>query len=76
MTKFIRLNNIIINTLYIINIDILPKKYTIFMSNNYFSGLFLLGSGSIESFDNKIEICKINHPCDYQIIKEWINQIK
>lgn len=76
MTKFIKLTDIIINTLHIINIDILPTKYTIFMSNNYLSGLFVLGSGSIDSLNNKIDICKNKHPCDYQIMKEWINQIK
>ena len=76
MSKFIRLNSIIINITHICSIDILPTKYTIFMNNNYLSGYFILGSGSIDSIDNKIDICKNRHPQDYQIVKEWINQIK
>jgi hypothetical protein len=46
------------------------------MSNQYVKGWLFCSSGSVESFDHKIEICKNKHPNDYQIAKEWIDQIK
>ena len=76
MTKFLKLTHTIINTSKIIAIDILPTKYTIFMSNNHLEGFFFLSSGSIESSSNKIEIYNNQDLIDYQIVKEWINQIK
>jgi len=75
MTRFIKLTNIIINTSSIIKINILPTKYTMFMSNNYLEGFIFLGSGSIESNSNTIDVCKNKDPTDYQIVKEWINKI-
>ena len=76
MSKFIKLNSIIINITHIVNIIILPTKYTIFMSNKYLTGYFILGSGSIDSIGNTIDICKNRHPQDYKMIKEWIDQIE
>jgi hypothetical protein len=69
MPRFIRFSKIIVNTTKIATIDILPTKYTIFMSNNHFEGWFFVFSGTVES----IEICKNKHPLDYKIMEEWIN---
>ena len=73
MSRFIRFSKLIVNTRKIATIDILPTKYTIFMSNNHFDGWFFVFSGTVESTNNKIEICKNNHPVDYKIMEEWIN---
>ena len=47
-----------------------------YMSNQTLDGWLLFSSGTVESTHNKIEICKDKHPIDYQIAKEWIDQIK
>jgi len=75
MSKFIKLTNTILNTSHIVKINILPTKYTMFMSNNCLDGFIFFGTGSIESNNNIFEICKNKQPTDYQIVKEWINQI-
>jgi hypothetical protein len=69
MTHFLKLKHLIINITKIIKIDILPTKYTMFMSSQ------IPSSGFIDSYNIKIEICKDKHPIDYQIIKEWIDHI-
>lgn len=42
------------------------------MDNHHFFGGMILGSGAIETIQNKIEICKYKLPYDYHIVKEWI----
>ena len=76
MTRFIKLTNLIVNTSKIVTIDILPTKYIMYMNNNHFNGWMLFSSGAVESTHNKVDICKNEHPEDYQIIKEWIDSIK
>ena len=73
MPRFIRFSNIIVNTAKISTIDILPTKYTIFINNHHLNGWFFVFSGTVESTDNKIEICKNKHPLDYKIMEEWID---
>jgi len=75
MSRFIKLTKKVINTSKIVTIDILPTKYTMVMCNHHFDGWLLFTSGSVNTFENKIEICKTEHPKDYQIVKEWINQM-
>ena len=75
MSQFIKLTNTIINTAYIIKINSFPTKYTMFMSNKYLEGFIFLGSGSIESNNKIIEVCKNKDPTDYKIVKKWIDQI-
>ena len=74
MTRFLKLSNIIINTTKIMTIDILPTKYTICMSNQKIDGWLLFTSGSVDSKNTKIEVCKTEHPIDYQAVKEWVHQ--
>lgn len=75
MIKFIKLNNVIINTAKIIKINIYPQTYNIFINGPHIHGNFILGSGFLESTCNNIEICKHKNPNDYQIVKEWVDQI-
>ena len=72
MTIFIKLTHNIINSSKIVKIDVLPTKYIIFMDNHHFFGGMILGSGAIETIQNKIEICKYKLPYDYHVVKEWI----
>ena len=74
MTRFLKLTNIIINTTKIETIDILPTKYMIHMSNQKIDGWLLFTSGSVESKNTMIEVCKTEHPIDYQAVKEWVRQ--
>lgn len=72
MVRFLRLSQLIVNTSKIATIDILPTKYTIFMSNHHLDGWMFCGSGDVKSSNNKIEICKINNTFDYRIVEKWI----
>jgi hypothetical protein len=74
MTRYIRLTNIIINTSKIITVDISPTKYRIHFDNKKIDGWMLFSSGTVESIDNKIEICKNLHPKDFKIMERWINK--
>lgn len=76
MTGFLKLSRLIVNTTKIVTIDIYPTQYTMYISKQQLDGWFFLFSGTIESIDNRVEICKNKHPTDYQIVKEWIDQLK
>lgn len=76
MTRFIKLSKIIINTVKIVTIDILPKKYTVRMCDQKIDGSILFTSGSVESYNTNIEVCEKKNPDDYQTVKEWIRQQK
>ena len=71
MSRFIKLTNLIINTTKIIKIEIVPVKYIVYM-NYHYEGVTIFGSGSLQSYQDKIEICKSKHPYDYQIVSDWI----
>jgi len=77
--QFIRLSNVIINTLNIIKIKTYPNAYHIYMTNtNKITGTFWqsLGVGELTSSEDFIEI-KINkdNKKDFEIISKWIKQI-
>ena len=76
MTRFLKLTNMIINTAKIVTIDVLPTKYTIRMSDQKMDGWLLFTSGSVESKNTEINVCKTEHPIDYQVVKEWVRNIE
>jgi len=65
----------IINTSKVIKIDILHNKYIFSTNNRHVDGFLFFGSGSIDSVENKIEICKNKNSNDYHIVKEWIDSL-
>lgn len=76
MTRFLKLTNIIINTNKIVGITILPTKYTITIASQNFYGWIIFGGGFVESNEIIVKLCEDKDPIDYQIVKEWINQMK
>jgi hypothetical protein len=76
MKHFINLTTSVINKLHIIEIVKKPSKYTIFLSNNDISGCILVGSGSVSTTSNKIDICEKDDKVDYDKITELIKQIE
>jgi hypothetical protein len=45
------------------------------MSNNYISGQFIIGNGSLTTEQNIIEICEEKHIRDYNTITNEFNKI-
>ena len=76
MSKFIKLNSIIINVNYIKTITLKPNKCNIVFINNKITGMFIFSSGDLSSYDDEIEICKKQFPEDYKIISEWCNKLE
>jgi predicted nucleic acid-binding protein len=73
MRQFIKLSNLIINTKYIQQINILKSEYHINLTNDL-HGFILVGSGTVTSNPRKIIIYEEDMD-DYKIIKDWIKQI-
>lgn len=69
---FIKLSTLVINTSKIRCIYMNNNKYYINVLYPNISGLFIAGSGGINSDVNNIEICKHKHEDDYNIITNWI----
>ena len=80
MNRFIRLTNVVINTSKIVKIEnidrINTKHYNLYLSNHHISGQIFLYFGSINSQHDIISISKADNPLDYQIVEEWINEMK
>jgi hypothetical protein len=77
MANFIKLRSIIINSLKVSKIQIQTNKYYTYLLNPKIYGFFLFTSGSINTLNNNIDICKykdINHK-DYYILTAWLNSI-
>ena len=77
MSKFIKLTTLIINTNNIQSIFIKPNKYIIHIVSNKIDvsmwNVAGFGSGNISSYNNEIEVCETEHPCDYKIVSHWID---
>ena len=78
MSKFLKLSNRVINTSFIKHIDYDKsiEKYSIHLGSLTSNGLFILGSGNIESYDKYIYATKKDHPESYNIIEKYYNSIK
>jgi len=75
MPNFINFSSIIINTSKIKAIEMTNNKYIITLSTNTLDGFMLFTSGYFKSINDKVEICKTQHPEDYKILTDWINKI-
>jgi len=77
MSKFLKLKNFIVNINYIHTIVIKPNKYCIQVVNNKFDGSNFsaagFGIGNISTHNYEIEVCEINHPNDYKIVSDLID---
>ena len=73
---FLKFSFTIINLSYIKQIDILPNKYNIYLSDNEFKGSYnILKLGDLSSKSSKIEIAKNTHPNDYIKMTNWIDKL-
>ena len=75
MPNFINFSSVIINTSKIKAIEMTNNKYIITLSTNTLDGFMLFTSGYFKSINDKVEICKTQHPEDYKILTDWINKI-
>ena len=75
MVNFIKLSAVIINSAKVSKIEIQNNKYCIHLINNSIDGFFLFTSGTINSLNEKIEVCKYKNPRDYTMLTEWINRL-
>ncbi len=73
MYRFLKLTNIIINKNYIQNISINKDKFILHILSNNFDGVVMFGSGTFETRDTKIEVCKTKNFSDYKIVTDWID---
>lgn len=76
MKQFINLSSSVLNKLHIIKIMKYPSKYYIHMNDNTISGYFLVTVGNLSSNQNLIEICENKNKQDYDIITDFIKEIK
>jgi len=72
MTRFLVLSSIIINPRHVSHISLKPKKYLIKLAHQSIDGAWLLGSGSLSSDRDVLEICEEKSPKDYAAVTEWI----
>jgi hypothetical protein len=75
MSRFIKFSNMIINTLKINKVEIIDNTYCIHMEHNKIDGFFLFSSGYITSHNERITVCKVNHPSDYKILTDWLEKV-
>jgi hypothetical protein len=79
MTKFLKLTKVLLNTNDINRIIIKPNMYYIHIIGKRFSGFMWqiggFGLGNISSDNDEIIVCADQHPEDYKIVSEWINEI-
>jgi len=73
MNHFLKLTKMAINPLKINKIYMEETGYSIILTNNRMEGFFFMWSGYIDSRPDEIKICKINDPCDYKIVTDWLN---
>lgn len=76
MSRFIKLTNMVINTSKIIKINTYTDGYIVHTSDINFSGLSLFSVGMLSSTDSTIRVLKTESPADYQVITDWIANIK
>lgn len=75
MSNFIKLSSVVINKLHITQIIKKSNKFIIEMSSIKGRGFIICAWGDIIFDNNIIEICEKKNKPDYEIIKNWINNI-
>lgn len=77
MNNFIKLTSMVINKSHITKITLNPSTYYITMTtSNRVNGFMLFSSGSLSSGEEMIKICETENKKDYDIITEFIKEIK
>ena len=76
MNNFIKLTSMVLNKLHITQIIQQQSKYYVYMTSNNINGFILFSSGSLTSNHNMIEICETKNKQDYDIITDFIKEIK
>jgi hypothetical protein len=76
MSNFIKLSGLIINSLKISRIEIHESKYCIYLMSDKIDGFFLFSNGFIRTNLELIEVCKVAHKTDYNMLTKWINRIE
>ena len=74
MASFIKLSTMVINSAKISIIEILENKYCIHLTSLRVNGFSLFTNGTINKLHDKIEVCKVQHPSDYNRLSVWINR--
>ena len=75
MSHFIKFSNLIINTSKITKIEKINNTYCIHIVNNTIDGFFIFTSGYINSYNEKITVCEVNHHNDYKILTDWLDKV-
>jgi hypothetical protein len=73
MRPFIKLTSTLINPHHIKKILLQPNKIYIHFVNPKINGVMFMGSATIDSSDDVIEICEKKSPEDYEKMLEWID---
>jgi hypothetical protein len=76
MSHFIKLSQYVINKLHISHIIQQPNKYYLYMNISNINGLFIFSFGSVSTSITTVEICEKNNKQDYDIITNFIKEIK
>lgn len=78
MSKFLKLTSFLLNVNDIHKIVIHPNKYYIHIVSKKINGsnvnIYHFGMGIISSYTSEIEVCKIKHSTDYEIVTDWISK--
>ena len=72
MSRFLRLKHCLLNVNQIRYIDIKPDEYKISLIGSELKGFLMFGSGSIDSDNTRIMVCKKEHLEDYTIVTDWL----
>ena len=72
MSRFLRLKSCLLNVNQIRYIDIKPDEYKISLIGSELKGFLMFGSGSIDSDNTRIRVCKKEHLEDFTIVSEWL----
>lgn len=72
MSRFLRLKHCLLNVNQIRYIDIKPDEYKIALIGSELKGFLMFGSGSIDSDNTRIKICKKENLEDFTIVSDWL----
>ena len=72
MSRFLRLKSCLLNVNQIRYIDIKPDEYKISLIGSELKGFLMFGSGSIDSDNTRIRVCKKEHLEYYTIVTDWL----
>lgn len=75
MSRFLKFSNRLVNTAFIKRVDIEPDKYTLVLASNPHTGIAMLGSGFIKSYEDIVWASKLDHPDSYKVIDDWIKHM-